>query len=130
MMFFMRGNVVDDLVCQTELTVSNYLPSASAKTSWLPVILLNFDYKQLAWNISSMSLSPDTAVRAFVSLMLNGHYDFARPPELSQAPMSRLLGAPAEQKRHGLFDTGHTLRPEQIASEVYVWLDRYPSLAK
>ena len=39
--------------------------------------------------------------------------------------MFRLLGAPPDQKRHVLFDTGHTLSPQQIASEVYVWLDRY-----
>jgi dienelactone hydrolase len=64
------------------------------------------------------------------TLMLNGRYDFARPAEPSQLPMFRLLGAPLEHKRHVLFDTGHTLRPEQVASEVYVWLDRYLGLVK
>jgi dienelactone hydrolase len=64
------------------------------------------------------------------TLMLNGRYDFARPVELSQLPMFRLLGAPPEQKRHVLFDTGHNLRPEQVASEVYVWLDRYLGLVR
>jgi dienelactone hydrolase len=64
------------------------------------------------------------------TLMLNGRFDFARPVETSQLPMFRLLGAPPEHKRHVLFDTGHTLRPEQIASEVYVWLDRYLGLVK
>ena len=64
------------------------------------------------------------------TLMLNGRYDFARPVETSQLPMFRLLGASSEQKRHVLFDTGHTLRPEQIASEVYVWLDRFLGIVK
>jgi dienelactone hydrolase len=64
------------------------------------------------------------------TLMLNGRYDFLRPVELSQLPMFRLLGAPPEQKRHVLFDTGHTLRPEQLASEVYAWLDRYLGIVK
>lgn len=59
------------------------------------------------------------------TLLLNGRYDFQRPVETSQLPMFRLLGAAPEQKRHVLFDTSHTLKPEQIASEVYVWLDRY-----
>jgi dienelactone hydrolase len=64
------------------------------------------------------------------TLMLNGRYDFARPVDLSQLPMFRLLGAPPEHKRHVLFDGGHTLRPEQVASEVYVWLDRYLGIVK
>ena len=64
------------------------------------------------------------------TLMLNGRYDFARPVELSQLPMFRLLGTPPEHKRHVLFETGHTLRPEQVAGEVYVWLDRYLGIVK
>jgi len=64
------------------------------------------------------------------TLMLNGRYDFARPVELSQLPLFRLLGAPPDHKRHVLYETGHTLRPEQVASEVYVWLDRYLGMVK
>ena len=64
------------------------------------------------------------------TLMLNGRYDFQRPVELSQVPLFRLLGAPPEHKRHVLFDTGHTLRPEQVAGEVYTWLDRYLGVVK
>ena len=59
------------------------------------------------------------------TLMLNGRYDFLRPVEQSQLPLFRLLGAAPENKRFVPFESGHTLRPEQIASEVYVWLDRY-----
>ncbi len=73
-------------------------------------------------NFASRNLVP--------TLMLNGRYDFARPVELSQLPLFRLLGATPENKRHVLFDTGHTLRPEQVASEVYVWLDRYLGMVK
>jgi dienelactone hydrolase len=64
------------------------------------------------------------------TLMLNGRYDFRFPLETSQRPMFRWLGAPPEQKRQVLFDTGHALKPEQIASEAYSWLDRYLGLVK
>ena len=59
------------------------------------------------------------------TLMLNGRADFTFPVETSQRPLFRLLGAPPEHKRQVLFDTGHALKPEQIASEAYAWLDRY-----
>jgi dienelactone hydrolase len=64
------------------------------------------------------------------TLLLNGRYDFVRPLETSQVPMFKLLGASPDQKRHVLIETSHTLRPEQIAGEVYAWLDRYLGLVK
>jgi hypothetical protein len=39
--------------------------------------------------------------------------------------MSAASGRAVFQKRHVLIETSHTLKPEQIASEVYTWLDRY-----
>ena len=64
------------------------------------------------------------------TLMVSGRYDFQFPLETSQRPMFRWLGAPPDQKRHVLFDTGHALKPEQLASVAYAWLDQYLGLVK
>ena len=64
------------------------------------------------------------------TLMVSGRYDFRFPLEASQRPMFKWLGAPPEQKRHVLFDTGHALKAEQIASVAYAWLDQYQGLVK
>ena len=64
------------------------------------------------------------------TLMVSGRYDFRFPLETSQRPMLRWLGAPPDQKRHILFDTGHALKPEQLASVAYAWLDQYLGLVK
>jgi predicted Ser/Thr protein kinase len=64
-------------------------------------------------------------VRAPV-LMLNGRYDALYPPETHQDPLFRLLGTPAKDKRHVLFDCGHSLlRTPGAIRETLDWLDRY-----
>lgn len=37
-------------------------------------------------------------------LMLNGRYDFVLPVETAQRPMFALLGTPAKDKRHVIFE--------------------------
>ena len=64
-------------------------------------------------------------VRAPV-LMLNGRYDPMYPPETHQEPLFRLLGTPEKDKRHVLFDCGHSLlRTPDAIRETLDWLDRY-----
>lgn len=60
-------------------------------------------------------------------LMLNGRYDYTFPLETSQLPLFRLLGTPAEHKRHVVFDTGHGvfILRAQFIREVLNWLDKY-----
>jgi dipeptidyl aminopeptidase/acylaminoacyl peptidase len=58
-------------------------------------------------------------------LMVNGKDDFIFPPEQSQDPMFRLLGAPEKEKRHTLLDSGHALPRAEVIKEVLAWLDRY-----
>jgi dipeptidyl aminopeptidase/acylaminoacyl peptidase len=60
-------------------------------------------------------------------LMLNGKDDFELPVDKSQQPLFRLLGTPAKDKRHVLFDTGHSLQPVRAAyiKETLDWFDRY-----
>jgi hypothetical protein len=49
----------------------------------------------------------------------------------SQQPLLRLLGTPAKDKRHVLFDTGHSLQPARAAyvKETLDWFDRYLAAA-
>jgi fermentation-respiration switch protein FrsA (DUF1100 family) len=58
-------------------------------------------------------------------LMLNGRWDFVYPVETTQAPLYRLLGAPADQKRHVLYDGGHNVPRVELIRESLDWLDRY-----
>jgi eukaryotic-like serine/threonine-protein kinase len=60
-------------------------------------------------------------------LMVNGRYDYAFSPEQSQDPLFRMLGTPAADKRHVLFDTPHdvTDRRPQLIQVVLGWLDKY-----
>ncbi len=60
------------------------------------------------------------------TLMVNGRHDFLFPRETAQDPMYELLGTPAADKRHRVFESGHvpTERPE-VMKEALDWLDRY-----
>jgi hypothetical protein len=55
-------------------------------------------------------------------LMLNGRHDANAPVETRQAPLFRLLGTPAEDKRHLLFDVPARI---EMMREILEWLDRY-----
>ena len=59
------------------------------------------------------------------TLLLNGRYDFEGPFETVQRPLFDLLGAPAGQKRHIVFENGHALPMDDVAREILPWLDRY-----
>ena len=58
-------------------------------------------------------------------LMLNGRYDSFFPHETAQIPMFKLLGTPEENKRHLVYDTGHSVPKNQLIKECLAWLDRY-----
>jgi hypothetical protein len=60
-------------------------------------------------------------------LMVNGRYDATFPLDSSQEPLFRMLGTPAADKRHVVFDTPHDvrLRRPDLVREVLAWLDKY-----
>ena len=64
------------------------------------------------------------------TLMINGRYDFFFPLETSQIPMFRLLGTPADQKRHVVEDGSHFVPRTRLIQEVLTWLDKYQPLPK
>jgi dienelactone hydrolase len=59
------------------------------------------------------------------TLMLNGKYDAVLPPDLSQRPMFELLGTPAENKKHLLYETDHIPPRVEYIKETLAWLDKY-----
>ena len=107
-------------------TYGTILPTIESRVKVSVLVAAGFTQGRESPEADPINFAPRNTVP---TLMLNGRYDFQRPLERSQLPMFQLLGAPAEQKRHVLFNSGHTLRPEEIAGEVYVWLDRYLGLA-
>jgi predicted esterase len=59
-------------------------------------------------------------------LLLGGRNDFIYPVETSQAPLFKLLGTPAEHKRHVIFEgAGHVPPRIELIREILDWLDRY-----
>jgi dienelactone hydrolase len=58
-------------------------------------------------------------------LMLNGRDDFTFPFDTSQRPMFTLLGTPAKDKQHLLYDGGHIFPFARIMKDTLDWLDRY-----
>jgi pimeloyl-ACP methyl ester carboxylesterase len=58
-------------------------------------------------------------------LMLNGRYDHFFPVESSQLPLFRLLGTPAKDKKHVIYETGHAPPRKEFIRESLDWLDKY-----
>ncbi|MDQ6892103.1 MAG: SUMF1/EgtB/PvdO family nonheme iron enzyme [Acidobacteriota bacterium] len=59
-------------------------------------------------------------------LLIAGRYDFAHPYETTQVPLFRLLGTPAQDKKHVSFEGGHiSVAIQPIVREMLDWLDRY-----
>jgi dienelactone hydrolase len=60
-------------------------------------------------------------------LMVNGRYDPVFTVKNSQEPLFDMLGTPAADKRHVVFDTPHDvrLRQDDLVREVLGWYDKY-----
>jgi pimeloyl-ACP methyl ester carboxylesterase len=58
-------------------------------------------------------------------LMLNGRYDFLFPVETSQKPMFESIQTAGSDKRHLLFESGHSLPRKELVTEALQWFDRY-----
>jgi eukaryotic-like serine/threonine-protein kinase len=59
------------------------------------------------------------------TLMLNGRYDYSFPLETAQLPLFQALGAAPQNKRHVVYDTGHSVPENQSFAEIFAWFDRY-----
>ena len=59
------------------------------------------------------------------TLVMSGRYDDVFPFDRTVEPYFRLLGSPAEQKRHVVYPTQHFLPRDQQIAETLNWLDKY-----
>jgi formylglycine-generating enzyme required for sulfatase activity/dienelactone hydrolase len=59
------------------------------------------------------------------TLMLNGKYDFFFPVESTQEPFYRLLGSKPDQKKHLLYEGGHSVPRNELIRGTLSWLDQY-----
>jgi dienelactone hydrolase len=77
----------------------------------------------LAPEISPVNFAPRVTLPV---LMVNGRLDFVTPLDTSQRPLFRLLGTPEPDKRHVLFEGGHSgYDMHDLFKVVLDWLDRY-----
>ncbi|MFI5120275.1 MAG: SUMF1/EgtB/PvdO family nonheme iron enzyme [Thermoanaerobaculia bacterium] len=58
-------------------------------------------------------------------LMLNGRYDHRFPVEAAQLPFFRSLGTPEKDKKHVIYDSGHSPPRKEFIRETLDWLDKY-----
>jgi eukaryotic-like serine/threonine-protein kinase len=58
-------------------------------------------------------------------LMLNGRYDHRFPVEAAQLPFFRSLGTPEKDKKHVIYESGHTPPRKDYIRESLDWLDKY-----
>ena len=83
--------------------------------------MLSFNLQRSLPEVEPINFAPRITTP---TLMLNGKYDFFYPTEASQVPMYRFLGAPADQKRRVVYDTGHSIPRTELIKETLDWLDR------
>ena len=87
------------------------------------VLLEGGFFEKVPPEVDALNFAPRSKVPV---LMINGRDDFLFPLGTSQRPLFRLLGAPDQDKRHILFEGGHTpFQRYEIIRVILDWLDRY-----
>ena len=91
------------------------------------VVLLDGGYFQNEHPVPGMDQADYAPRLTKPVLMVNGRYDATFPFETAQEPLFRMLGTPAADKRHVVFDTPHDvrLRRADLVTTVLAWLDKY-----
>ena len=127
---------VDFLESRPEIDRRRIGYHGTSSGSWNGIFALAFEPRVRAAVLSaggllSVTLAPEADAFNYAPhvkmpvLMINGRHDFAYLLEESQKPLFRLLGTPAADKRHALFDSGHVAPQQETMREVLAWFDRY-----
>jgi len=132
------GRSVDYLQTRPDIDASKiaYLGVSQGTADGVIFVALEDRFKAVVFLDGGFFLGPHLPARDQVNfasrvkepvLMVNGRYDFSFSPERSQDPMFRMLGTPAQDKRHVLFDTPHDISQVKgdLSREVLAWLDKY-----
>jgi dienelactone hydrolase len=131
------GRTVDYLESRSDFDrdkIAYYGFSLGADTA-LPTVAVEPRLKAailLAGGLGGDVRSPEVEPLNFVPrikvpvLLLAGRNDFIFPVQTSQKPLFKLLGTPAEHKRHVIFEgAGHVPPRIEVIRETLDWLDRY-----
>ena len=86
-----------------------------------------FGFRKMPPEVDKINFAPRVTMPI---LMVNGRYDYVFPLESSPKPMFRFLGTPEKDKRHAVFDGGHSPPHDQMIKEVLDWLHRYQGPVK
>jgi eukaryotic-like serine/threonine-protein kinase len=98
------------------------LPAVETRFKALILVAPGFYLQERLPEVDQVNFAPHVKTPV---LMLNGRFDFIWPPSISQEPMFRLLGTPAEHKRRVVYDTGHDIPRPEMVKESLNWLDKY-----
>jgi eukaryotic-like serine/threonine-protein kinase len=86
------------------------------------LVLGGFYVQQAKPEVEAINFAPRATIPV---LMLNGRFDVFMPEKGSLLPMFRLLGAPDNQKRLVMYDTGHNIPRPDLIRESLDWLDTH-----
>jgi len=98
------------------------LPAVEPRIKTVILVGGGFEFQRTLPEVDAINFAPRVKQPA---LMINGRYDSFFPVDSLQEPMFQLLGAPAKDKRHLVFDSGHTPPNELLIKETLDWLDHY-----
>jgi len=98
------------------------MPAVEDRIKVCVLIVPGFNLQKSLPEVDELNFAPRVKVPV---LMLNGRFDFFYPVGSSQEPMFRLLGAPDQDKRRVVYETGHNIPRDELIKETLDWLDRY-----
>jgi eukaryotic-like serine/threonine-protein kinase len=98
------------------------MPAVEPRIKVNVLYVAGLDFERARPEVDPINFLPRVATP---TLMLNGRYDFFFPIETSQVPMFRLLGTPADQKRHVVEEGSHFVPRTRLIQETLAWLDKY-----
>jgi eukaryotic-like serine/threonine-protein kinase len=101
------------------------MPAVEPRIKVSVLYVAGLDFERARPEVDPINFLPRVRVP---TLMLNGRYDFFFPIESSQLPMFRLLGTPADQKRHVVEEGSHFVPRTRLIQETLAWLDKYQPL--
>ncbi|PYT62078.1 MAG: hypothetical protein DMG35_08290 [Acidobacteria bacterium] len=107
--------------------LGNILPAVEKRIKVLVLLGGGFDANEKLPEVDEVNFAPRVTMP---TLMVNGRYDHFFPYEKSQKVMFQLLGTPAKDKRHAVFEAGHIPPHDQMIKEILDWLDRYQGPVK
>jgi dienelactone hydrolase len=103
------------------------MPAVEPRIKVSALYVAGLDFERARPEVEPINFLPRIRIP---TLMINGRYDFFFPLETSQIPMFRLLGTPADQKRHVVEEGSHFVPRPRLIQEMLTWLDKYQPLPR